>query len=77
MKSCIAAVDLPILCVPAQQHGLNSSCLSTGEVWAVLESFQDVRVRVLDVGAVQSAAHVSQHQDIILSQTGVRYTLRK
>lgn len=36
---CIAAVDIPVLCFPAQQQGLNSRSLAIVEIWAVIEFF--------------------------------------
>lgn len=75
IEDCIAAVDVPVWCFPAQQQRLNSNTLIIIEVRAVLEFFQDGRVRVLNVGPIQSTAHVSQNRYIILSQTRAVDTL--
>ena len=58
---CFSSVDVPVLCAPTQQQRLSSSRLTLSEVRAALEFLQDRRVRVLNVGPIQSAAHVSQH----------------
>lgn len=74
---CADRTNVPILCVSTQQKSFHSSHLSTGEIWAVLELFQDERVRVHDVGWIQGAAHVSQHCHVISSQIRSGYTLKK
>lgn len=74
---CADGTNVPILRLSTQQKSFHSSHLNTGEVWAVLELFQDGWVRVHDVGCIQGAAHVSQHCHGILSQTRTGYTLKE
>lgn len=74
---CADRTDVPILRVPTQQKSFHSSRLSTGEIWAVLELFQDGRVRVHDVGCIQGTAHVPQHCHVISIQLRSAYTLKE
>lgn len=74
---CADRTNVPILRVSTQQKSFHSSHLSTGEIWAVLELFQDGWVRVHNVGCIQGAAHVSQHCHGISSQTRCGYTLKE
>lgn len=74
---CADRTNVPILRVSTQQKSFHSSPLIAGQSWAVLELFQDGRVRVHDVGRTQGAAHVSQHRHSVWSQTRSGYSLKK